>query len=257
MNRRLAQTLLTLALSLGAAHAQNLPNDGTPANTQIKNTAEASYTHPGTSQTVTFSSNIVVTTILPKPGFDSVYSDGNDGLGSAAPAGNTVVTAPAFATGTVAAGGTYPTAYRVVNNGNTQQTISLTTDNGGALKPADVLYYVDTNKDGVLDASEQAAGPTTTITLPFDDPATTSVDEGIAYFIQVIKLPADATPGQQYAATPVGTGQGHYGAAARQRDRKRDHLGLAIRRCDGCQPAACSRRRDQPHPDQYGRPHPD
>lgn len=192
------------------ASAQNTANDGPLAGIEIKNIAQMTYTSPATGSDVALLSNPVTTTVLPKPAFDIVYLSGNDGLGSTTPAGNTPMTASTApgdsAVGLAAAGTTFSTPYIAVNNGNTVQTISLTSSSAGALAPASVQYYADSNKNGILDADELSAGPTTTISLPYDDPATTA-DEGMAYFIQVMTLPSTAVSGQIYAATPVGTGQ--------------------------------------------------
>lgn len=197
-----------LALSAGAATAQNTGNDGTFAGTDIQNVASGSYFDPSTNSTATLNSNTVITTVQAKPGFDIVYfNGGNDGLGGTSNVGNTYDSAPSSARDTIPAGGSYPTPYIVVNNGNTTQSITLTTTSTGANTPT-VAYYLDTNKDGILQDSEKAAGSTNTITLPYDDPTTTTVDEGLAYFIQVITLPTNATPGSLYTASPVGTGKG-------------------------------------------------
>lgn len=199
-----------------AAHALAQDNGAvmTPAGTTIRNIATATFDNPAGGQ-LSVTSNEVVTTVQSKPDFDIVYLSGNDGLGSASPVGNTPDAAPAVAQGTVAAGESFNTSYIAVNNGNTTQNITLTTDNGGKLAPQGVAYYIDSNKDGTLDATEKAAGPVSSLSVPNDDPATTTVDEGLVYFIQVMTLPTGAKPGQQYAATPVGAGQG-YDAATQQ-----------------------------------------
>lgn len=203
---------LTLALlvALSVAAAQNTTADGTLAGTLIENIASAAYDDPAnpSGPQSSLTSNKVTTEVLPKPGFDIVYRDGTDGLmNGTVSAGNTSGTAKV--TATVAPGASYNTAYTVVNNGNTVQTISLTTDTTGTTGAgtAVIKYYVDTDKDGSLSPAELAAGAVTQISLPYDDPTTTA-DEGMAHFIQVVTVPAAAAPGAVYAASPVGSGQG-------------------------------------------------
>lgn len=196
---------LLVALAAGAAQAQNTLNDGTAANTKIENTATSSYPDPSNPNgpLLTTSSNTVVTTVLPKPGFDIVYADGTDGLmDGVVSLGNTPVTAKV--TDTVLPGGSRNTPYLVVNNGNTTQTIGLGSVTSGT--GVTVAYYLDSDKDGVLSLAEQNAGPINTIALAYDNPDTTT-DEGIAYFIQVLTVPTNVAPGNTYSASPVGTGQ--------------------------------------------------
>lgn len=210
---------LMTALAAGVAAAQNTNTDGTKVDTTINNVATASFTDPtsSTGATSTVDSNIVSTTVLPKPGFDIVYRDGTDGNTTTNANGNTATTVTnTTALGTVTPGGTLTTPYYVVNNGNTDQTITLATQPNTA-------YYLDANNNGVLDTGEMT--PITSVDLKYDDPAIAG-DQGIVSIIQVITVPTTATPGSTYAATPIGTGQTFNGTAPVTTTESATTLGL-------------------------------
>ncbi|MDO4245980.1 MAG: hypothetical protein Q4C89_08160 [Deinococcus sp.] len=204
---------ILMTLALGVAAAQNAASDGTRAGTAIENRATAFFNDPlaGDEQLTSADSNVVVTTVAARPGFDLVYRDSSDGLmnGTQAP-GNTPQTASV--TATLIAGVPLETPYLAVNNGNTEQTIVLSSA-AGSLSPT-VAYYADPDGDGQLSSSERLAGPITSLRLPYDDPATTT-DEGVVAFVQVLTTPASASVGAVYAASPVGSGEGFDVASSR------------------------------------------
>lgn len=214
MKSNLKALSLMALLAAGVAGAQGtttvpgttVPSDGTLAGTTINNTATATFTDPTTGSAATpVNSNTVTTTVLPKPGFDIVYREGTDGTEGTTTGGNTAGSAQS--TATLAPGQSLNTAYYVVNNGNTSQTITLTSDTTGSTSGTPtVAYYLDTDGDGLLSTTE-AANPVTQVTLPYDDPATTA-DEGRVAIIQVLTAPTTAAAGTIAAATPVGTGEG-------------------------------------------------
>ena len=123
-------------LLLGGAFAAS-----TPAGTEIKNRAEATYTDPdGTSQTVT--SDEIITTVLPV--YDFVITP--NGASPRAP-GQTVA---------AAAGSAAQFFYTVTNQGNIKDTVTLTLTQAGDddFDLANVRIYLDKNGNGVLDAGE-------------------------------------------------------------------------------------------------------
>ena len=123
-------------LLLGGAFAA-----ATPAGTELKNRAEATYTDPdGTSQTVV--SDEIITTVLPV--YDFVILP--NGASPRAP-GQTV---PAVA------GSAAQFSYTVTNQGNIKDTITLTLTQADDddFDLANVRIYLDENGNGVLDAGE-------------------------------------------------------------------------------------------------------
>ncbi|WP_104991549.1 hypothetical protein [Deinococcus sp. NW-56] len=196
MNANTKILALMAALAAGSALAE-----GTPSGTAITNTATATFTDPATNQPATpVQSNTVSTTVLPKPDFDIVYRDLTDGTVATTtplPAGYEVEVLP---------GGEITTAYYVQNNGNVNNyVVGLAANTTGTPNaPAGVLYFLDTNKDGILGPNERTAGPVTQVTVPVDDPSTTQ-DEGVVSIIQVIQVPGNAAAGSEYAASPQGT----------------------------------------------------
>ena len=114
---------------------------GTPAGTEIKNRAAATYIDPnGSSQTVT--SAELITTVLPV--YDFVISP--NGANPNAP-GQTV---------TAATGSAAPFSYTVINQGNITDTLTLTLTQAGDddFDLSNVRIYLDENGNGVLDAGE-------------------------------------------------------------------------------------------------------
>ncbi len=127
---------LTLLLLMGGALAA-----GTPAGTEIKNRAEATYIDPdGTSQTVT--SDEIITTVLPV--YDFFISP--NGASSSAP-GQTV---------SASASGAAQFSYTVTNQGNITDTIALSVVQAGddGFDLDNVRIYLDKNGNGMLDAGE-------------------------------------------------------------------------------------------------------
>lgn len=195
---------LMTALAVGAASAATTQ---TTAGTTISNTATASFTDPNnpTSTTpITATSNTVTTTVLPKPSFDIVYTDGTSD-------GNTLANTPVVTTGAVP-GQSIPTNYSMVNTGNVPLDVVLNADTTGSAAGATVkYYYYDASKPGGL-GTEIPAG--STVTLAADNPATTA-DEGLVKIVQVITLPTDPTqitPTSVFGASPEGTVAGTAGA---------------------------------------------
>lgn len=186
---------LMVALAAGTAAAA-----GTPSGTVITNTATATFTDPTTNAAATpVKSNTVSTTVLPKPNFDVVYAAGADGTTATG-------TLPTGYEGQVLPGGALETAYKVVNLGNVDNYVVKLAANtaGSPSAPSSVKYYLDANNDGILDATERAAGPVVQVTVPVDRLETT-LDEGMVSIIQVIEVPANAAAGGRYAASPQGT----------------------------------------------------
>lgn len=127
---------LIFLLLLGGAFAA-----GTPAGTEITNRAEATYTDPnGASQTVT--SDEIVTTVLPV--YDFVITP--NGASSSAP-GQTVA---------ATAGNAAQFSYTVTNQGNIEDTITLTLAQAGDddFNLSNIRIYLDENGNGILDAGE-------------------------------------------------------------------------------------------------------
>ncbi|WP_034385686.1 hypothetical protein [Deinococcus sp. YIM 77859] len=193
---------LIAALAAGVAAAE-----GTPADTVITNTATATFTDPTTNQPVAdpVRSNTVSTKVLPKPDFDIVYRTGADGTTATTtplPAGYEQQTVPEQANGQA---GEIATAYFVQNNGNVDgYLVRLAFNvNGSPQTPASVLYYIDTDGDGILSETERRAGAVTQVSVPVDR-LDTQADEGVVSIIQVITVPKTAKAGEQYAASPQG-----------------------------------------------------
>ncbi|THF68067.1 hypothetical protein E7T06_18305 [Deinococcus sp. Arct2-2] len=208
---------LVVALAAGSAAAA-----GTPAGTPISNIATASFIDPNDGTTPkTSQSNIVTTTVLPKPGFDVNFS-------GTTVDGNTPV---APVTGATSGAGYYPadymkkdvvpttagtnvdTKYTLVNTGNNINPVSLVADVSGKTATGIALtgpalptveYYLDLNGNGVIEPGDtQLTGP---VSIPVDDPLTPG-DEGKVTIIQRIKIPTLAPKGSEYFVSPQGTGQ--------------------------------------------------
>ncbi|WP_414657404.1 hypothetical protein ACINK0_04255 [Deinococcus sp. VB343] len=192
---------LMALLAAGVAGAE-----GTPVDTEIKNIATATFNDPTNNNAPSsIDSNPVTTKVLPKPDFDVVYS------GNTPADGTTIDTSPAPTYNTTVVPGqqmVFP--YDIMNNGNTVQNITLTTNEAGTIANTLVTptYYEDKGVIGVYEPGTDTpiSGP---VSVPYDNPATTTVDEGIVHILQVYTVPADAavTPGSTYGATPVGTGE--------------------------------------------------
>lgn len=201
---------LVVALSVGAAGAA-----GTVAGTEIKNTATATFKDPANPTTeITSSSNEVVTTVLPKPAFDIEFADGSTTDGGTQ---NVLGTSTSVTTGATP-GQKVVTPYNAVNKGNVPLEINIAADTTGADAGQTVTYYpaaADADSDGVLTAAEIAAAdaapagdakkPITKVTVQADDPSTTTADEGVVKFFQVVDVPANATTSQTFGASPEGT----------------------------------------------------
>lgn len=212
-------SLLSLMVALAAGSAAAA---GTPAGTPISNIATASFIDPNDGTTPkTSQSNIVTTTVLPKPGFDVNFS------GTTVDGNTPVAPVPGATTGA----GYYPadyvkkdvvpttigtnvdTKYTLVNTGNSVNPVSLVpvvsgkNAAGTALTGADlptVEYYLDLNGNGTLDPGDALiSGP---VSIPVDDPLTPA-DEGQVQIIQRIKIPVAAPKGSEYFVSPQGTGQ--------------------------------------------------
>lgn len=191
--------LLLPALLIGGASAQF-----TRAGSAVTNQASATITNAAGQVMPPALSRTVTSTVLPLPGFDTVYRDGRDGQTIG---GTATAPVPAGYEAEVQPGGELVTAYTVVNTGNTDQTVDLTAVTDGS--PASghtVTYYVDGDGDGLLSTAERAAGPVTRLPLKWNDPATPA-DEGLRPILQVLQVPATAPAGAAYAASPAATGQ--------------------------------------------------
>lgn len=195
---------LMTALAAGAASAATTQ---TTAGTTISNTASASFTDPAnpTNPPITATSNTVNTTVLPKPSFDIVYTDGTADS-------NTLASTPVVTTGAVP-GQSISTNYSMVNTGNVPLDVVLTANTTGSTAGETVkYYYYDASKPGGLGAEIPAGS---TVTLAADNPATTGVDEGLVKIVQVITLPTDPnqiTPTSVFGASPEGKVAGTAGA---------------------------------------------
>ncbi|GGL08694.1 hypothetical protein [Deinococcus radiotolerans] len=155
--------LLIGALLLGQGSAQT-----TKAGTVITNQAAATFQNAAGQTLPTAYSQVVSSTVLPMPGFDTVYRDGQDG----ATIGNTATgPVPSGYAAQLHPGDELLTAYTLVNMGNTDQTVALTSVTTGSPNSGQtVTYYLDSNGDGLLSAQERAAGPVTQVTLNWNDP---------------------------------------------------------------------------------------
>ncbi|MBZ9750773.1 hypothetical protein K7W42_07850 [Deinococcus sp. HMF7604] len=202
MKKSTALFAVMAALSVGTASAA-----GTIAGTTIQNTASASFQDPAnTANTISSTSNTVNTVVLPKPGFDIVFTGGTADGGTQ----NDITTTTVQVTGAVP-GQRVVTSYSVVNNGNVALTVALTADATGANAGQTVQYFLDANGDGVADN----ATPLTSVTLNPDDPATTGTDEGIVKIVQVVTLPTDPAQinvNSIFGASPEGVVTGTQGA---------------------------------------------
>lgn len=186
---------LMAALAAGAASAATTQ---TTAGTTITNVASAEFTdptNPGSTTPLTATSNTVSTTVLPKPSFDIVYTDGTAD-------GNTLDNAAKTTTGAVP-GQSIPTNYSLVNTGNVALDVVLNADTTGSAAGATVQYF-RLNADGSRGAEIPLGS---TVTLAVDNPATPA-DEGLVNIVQVITLPTDATkisPASVFGASPEGS----------------------------------------------------
>lgn len=192
---------LMTALAAGAASAATTQ---TTAGTTITNVASAEFTdptNPGSTTPLTATSNTVSTTVLPKPSFDIVYTDGTAD-------GNTLDNAAKTTTGAVP-GQSIPTNYSLVNTGNVALDVVLNADTTGSAAGATVQYF-RLNADGSRGAEIPLGS---TVTLAVDNPATPA-DEGLVNIVQVITLPTDPTkisPTSVFGASPEGTVAGTQG----------------------------------------------
>ncbi|WP_189011911.1 DUF11 domain-containing protein [Deinococcus malanensis] len=192
-------TFLLSVCLLGAAAAQS-----TKAGTTVTNQAAATFKNTTGQSLPAVLSRTVTSTVLPMPGFDTVYRDGRDGrtIGNSATG-----PLPAGYEADVRPGGELLTPYTLVNSGNTDQVVTLTSVATGSPSTGHaVAYYLDTDGDGLLSAPERAAGPVTRVALRWNDPGTPA-DEGLSPVIQVLQVPAIAPAGSVYAASPAATGQ--------------------------------------------------
>ena len=128
-----------VSLAAGSAAAAT---HGTPAGTQIKNVASATFTDPSTGAAVAnpVLSNEVITTVTPVTGFDIVYTGGQaDGTTASTPATGT----PTYDVPNVNATSSTSTTYTVVNNSNINgYVVNLAPDTTGtANAPTSVKYY--------------------------------------------------------------------------------------------------------------------
>jgi hypothetical protein len=209
---KFSKQVLTLMAALAAGSASAA---GTLSGTNITNVATASFTDPAAAPgapLATKDSNPVVTTVLPKSGYDIVYQDGSaDGTTAAAPAAS-------YDRVNVLPGSNVNTVYTITNLGNVNGQIvkvdanvtgtatntgAGTSGSGVTLSAASVSYYLDKNNNGVIDAGDTlitAAG----VPVPADDLSTVA-DEGKVQIIQRIIIPALAQATDQFSASPQGT----------------------------------------------------
>ncbi|WP_161881544.1 DUF11 domain-containing protein [Deinococcus alpinitundrae] len=190
---------LMLALAASAASAA-----GTPSGTKISNVATASFTDPNTNAPISdpVQSNLVQTSVLPKPDFDTVYSDGTDGTTATTPS------APDYDIKNVLPGANVDTSYILVNLGNVNnQPITIAPNTTGTVTPVpagSVEYYL-----GSVSPANLITG---SIPVPVDDPLTPT-DEGRVTIIQRIKVPTGAAAGSQYSVSPQASGDQWNGSA--------------------------------------------
>jgi uncharacterized repeat protein (TIGR01451 family) len=191
------------ALALGTASAT-----ATPAGTVITNVAEIVFTPEVPTGTTpppptTVPSNPVVTTVLPVPSFTITPND----LGAAGP---TFVTENNDLKQTLRPGDTAVFLYTLTNTGNVPNEnygLTTTTDSlNGAAKPANVVYYLDADKNGILSPAEIAAGAITSIT------GVNPGDDNAVKFFQVYTVPTVTAEGDKIGADPVGTRNPNAGA---------------------------------------------
>ncbi|WP_457629191.1 beta strand repeat-containing protein [Oceanithermus sp.] len=168
--------LTLLALSLGLVLAV-----GTPAGTEIRNQASASYIDSaGQSQTTT--SNEVITVVQPVYGF-TITPDGTETT-----PGQTQSAVP---------GGTAYFPYTITNTGNTADTITLATAQSASddFDPASTIY-LDENCNGQIDPAESSI---TEISLAAD---------ASACLILAATVPTSASGGDEGLVNIEGTSQG-------------------------------------------------
>lgn len=184
---------LMMALSVGTAAAA-----GTTAGTAITNTATASFVDPNDTA-ATALSNTVEAVVLPQANFDIQYFGGNsDGTLANDTATNKI---PAAYKGnvknTASPDNQLVSKYNLVNTGNVNNyTVELLTDTG-TLTDATVEYF-----------SDAALKNKITQLMVLADDVTTTKDEGVVEFYQVITVPTTAKAGDLYAASPRGKANG-------------------------------------------------
>lgn len=178
---------LMAALAAGSALAASA---GTTAGTGIQNKATATWDNPDTAVggNLSVDSNTVTTTVSAITGFDIVYSDSStDDTSASTPTAN-------YDKVNVLAGDTVTTKYTVVNNSNIDgYVVNIAADTTGTgSAPSSVQYFADDNNDGVADNTTALNSVTLT-------------NGGVKRIVQVITIPAGATAGQTYSASPKGT----------------------------------------------------
>ncbi|MPY66295.1 hypothetical protein F8S09_06230 [Deinococcus sp. SDU3-2] len=190
---------LAVALAVGVAGAV-----GTPANTQIKNTATASFQDPSDptgNTTSSQTSNEVVTTVSDKSSFNVTYV-GSVANSDSATTGTATSTLPAEYKKTANQGDTVAFKYQVVNTGNDTQTITLAPAGATGAKLVDASVLSVTGNFATLTSTQKAAVDGAT--------ALSSVSlaaDGVKEFWLVYTVPTGSTKGGTVGATPVGTGK--------------------------------------------------
>ncbi|ADV68585.1 hypothetical protein [Deinococcus maricopensis] len=191
----------TLALMVALAAAQALAA-GTPAGTTITNTATATFTDPanpgGPSGTAT--SNTVQATVLPRPDFTVTPND----LGTPGQPDQDAPI-PQYDRVGVLPGSQQAFGYTVTNTGNTPVLVDLRTLNRTDTTVQAPTYYLDVNADGLF-----TPGTDTPLT---DTDGNGVPDTGLLQpdqtvrILQVYTVPANATPGTFFGASPNASGQ--------------------------------------------------
>lgn len=188
---------LVAALAVGTASAEERP---TAAGTKIINEAEITFTPEPTTGNPnptpeTIKTPPVETVVVPVPSFTITPNDGS-----------TDTTKPDYTkpgqTGTVKpCDKDVKFVYKLVNTGNVNgesYTLTNTPDPTGAVKtPENIRYYIDSNANGQLEATEIAAGAVTTIT-------NVAIGQTVQ-FIQVYDIPCTATSTDKFGGDPTGT----------------------------------------------------
>ncbi len=199
---KLNHKILTLMTALAAGSASAAVT-GTVSGTLITNTASADYTiadpsNPSTDIVGTASSNTVTTTVLPKPDFNIVFTDGTADAGTQ---NDVDTTTKAFAD--VKPNAAIVTPYTVINNGNTPLTVKLAADETAANASGVTAGTGQVVEYYLADSSGNPTGS-----------AITSVDIGVlssnstVKIVQVITIPSTAAPGQVFGASPEGSVDG-------------------------------------------------
>lgn len=190
-SHKILALMAVMAASVAGAQATDTPpttnpNGYTAAGQGITNIASATYTVPGDPTPKTSTSNTVTTTVLPKPGFDIVYYDGTaDGSGDPNnPANSATANTPHKFT--VKPGETHTEKYYVVNTGNADLTVNLST----LTKGTGVTTTISSDSNGTT--------PITSVTLP---------DNGqpVAVYVRTtVPATAASTGNYDYGSTLVG-----------------------------------------------------